>query len=173
VASDMLVGCAVRVRDARPEDNDQIAAIWNHEVLWTDATTDTEPRDAGEQREWLERHTAACPALVAVTGDEVLAYGSLSPYRPKPAFARTLENSIYVKRGHRGAGLGTLILRELIQRARAHGCHSMLARVTSGNLASIRLHERHGFSVTGVEREVAFKLGRWHDVTVLRLPLGG
>ena len=47
----------------------------------------------------------------------------------------------------------------------------MLARITSGNLASIRLHERHGFSVAGVEREVAFKLGRWHDVTVLQLPL--
>lgn len=172
VASDTLVGRAVRVRDARPEDNDQIAAIWNHEVLWTDATTDIEPRDTRAQREWLERHTGAYPALVAAAGGEVLAYGSLSPYRPKPAFARTVEDSVYVKRGHRGAGLGTLVLAELVRRARGLGCHSMLARITSGNPASIRLHERHGFSVAGVEREVAFKLGRWHDVMVLQLPLG-
>jgi len=47
----------------------------------------------------------------------------------------------------------------------------MLARITSGNAASLRLHQKHGFSVVGVEREVAFKLGRWHDVTVLQHPL--
>src|SRR6184192_3748167 len=149
----MLVGRAVRVRSAVVADGDQLAAIWNHEVLWTDATTDTEPRDGRAQREWLERHRGDASAVVAAVGDEVLAYGSLSPYRPKPAFARTLEDSVYVKRGHRGAELGG---------------HSMLARITSGNAASLRLHQRHGFSVVGVEREVAFKLGRWHDVTVLQ-----
>ena len=171
MSSDMLVGRAVRVRSALAADGDQIAAIWNHEVLWTDATTDTEPRDGRAQRAWLERHRGDASAVVAVVGDEVLAYGSLSPYRPKPAFARTLEDSVYVKRGHRGAGLGTLILRELIGRARELGGHSMLARITSGNAASLRLHQRHGFSVVGVEREVAVKLGRWHDVTVLQRPL--
>ena len=159
------------VREARPEDNDQIAAIWNHEVLWTDATTDTEPRDAEAQRDWLARHTGDYPAVVAVAGDEVLAYGSLSSYRPKPAFARTVEDSVYVARGHRGAGLGSLVLGTLIERARDLGCHSMLARITSGNGASVCLHEKHGF--VGVEHEVAFKLGRWLDVTVMQLPLGG
>jgi phosphinothricin acetyltransferase len=83
-----------------------------------------------------------------------------------------VEDSVYVARGHRNAGLGRLVLGELIARARAHGHHSMLARVTAKNAASIRLHERLGFSVVGIEREVAFKLGRWHDVTVLQLPLG-
>ncbi len=162
----------VFVRDAVPADGDRIAAIWNHEVLWTEATTDTEPRDARAQGAWLARHTGAYPAVVAVAGDAVLAYGSLSPYRPKPAFARTVEDSVYVERGRRGAGLGTLILGELVRRARELGHRSMLARITSGNDASLRLHRRHGFSVVGVEREVAFKLGRWLDVTVMQLPLG-
>lgn len=168
MSSDMLVGRAVHIRDAAAGDGDQIAAIWNHEVLWTDATTDTEPRDPRAQRAWLERHRGVHPAVVAVVDDEVLAYGSLSPYRPKPAFARTAEDSVYVKRGHRGAGLGTLILRDLIRRALELGAHSLLARITSGNAASLRLHRRHGFSVVGVEHEVAFKLGRWHDVTVMQ-----
>jgi L-amino acid N-acyltransferase YncA len=162
---------AMPVRDARPEDDAQIAAIWNHEVLWTDATTDTEPRDAAAQRAWRERHHDAYPAIVLAAGDEILAYGSLSPYRPKPAFARTVEDSVYVKQDHRGAGLGGRILGALVDRARALGCRSILARVTSGNAASIRLHARHGFRVVGVEREVAFKLGRWHDVTVLQRAL--
>jgi len=161
----------VVVRDAVEADADQIAAIWNHEVLWTDATTDTEPRDGRAQRERLARRTAAAPVIVAVAGKEVLAYGALGPYRPKPAFAWTVEDSVYVKRGYHGAGLGTLILGELIERARGARCHSVLARITSRNAASLRLHERHGFARVGVEREAAFKLGRWHDVMVMQLLL--
>jgi len=67
---------------------------------------------------------------------------------------------------------GSLILGALIERAREAGCHSMLARITSRNVASVRLHERHGFRVTGVEYQVAFKLGRWHDVTVMQVVVG-
>ena len=109
--SDLLVGRAVTVRDAAEADLDAITAIWNHEVLWTDATTDTEPRNARTQREWFERHPASYPIVVAARGDQVLAFGALSPYRPKPAFAWTVEDSVYVERSHRGAGLGSLILR--------------------------------------------------------------
>jgi len=171
VPPDTLV--AVTVRDATEADLPQITAIWNHEVLWTDATTDTEPRDPGAQREWFARHPAGYPIVVAVTAAEVLAFGALAPYRPKPAFARTVEDSVYVKRGHRGAGLGDLILAELIRRARAHGHHSMLARITSANTASLRLHARHGFVVVGVEWEVAWKHDRWLDVTIVQLRLPG
>src|SRR5438046_4560408 len=135
--SDLLVGRALTVRDAAEADLAQITAIWNHEVLWTDATTDTEPRNARAEREWFERHPALYPIVVAATGGAVLAFGSLSPYRPKPAFARTVEDSVSVERRHRREGLGALILSELIRRARAHGHRSVLARITSGNRASI------------------------------------
>jgi len=171
VPPDTLVERAVTVRDAAEADLDQITAIWNHEVLWSNATTDTEPRNARTQREWFERHPASYPIVVAATGDQVLAFGALSPYRPKPAFAWTVEDSVYVERGHRGAGLGSLILGELIRRARAHGHRSVLARITSGNAASIGLHARHAFSVVGVERRVALKRDRWLDVTVMQLLL--
>jgi L-amino acid N-acyltransferase len=101
-----------------------------------------------------------------------MAYGSLSPYQTKRAFARTVEDSVYVRRGQRGAGLGGLILAELIQRAGGLGHHSLLARITAKNVASRRLHERHGFRLVGVERESAFKLGRWHDVAIMQRRLG-
>jgi phosphinothricin acetyltransferase len=165
------------IRAAREADLDQIAEIWNHEVLCTDATTDTEPRDPAAQREWFARHTERYPVVVAAlaTGapgrDDVVAYGSLSPYRPKPAFAGTVEDSVYVARNHRGAGLGGLILAELIRRAQALEHHSIMARITARNTASLRLHAHHGFQPVGVERESAFKLGRWHDVTILQLRL--
>ncbi len=160
----------VSLRAARDADLAQIAAIWNHEVLGTDATTDTEPRTSSAQREWLARHTECYPVVVAVAPDHatVLAYGSLSPYLAKPAFARTVEDSVYVERSHRGAGLGGLILAELIRRARELEHHSILARITARNSASLRLHARHGFEVVGTERESAYKLGRWHDVTIMQ-----
>jgi phosphinothricin acetyltransferase len=168
----VVIGRDVQIRTARPSDGAQIAAIWNHEVLSTTATTDTEPRDAAGQREWLARHTTDYPVVVAVDADDVLAYGALAPYKPKPAFARTVENSVYVKDGQRGRGLGTRILAELIALARARGHHSMLARITTENVASRRLHARLGFRLVGIERETAFKLGRWHDVAIMQRSLG-
>ena len=134
----------VEIRAAREADLAQIAAIWNHEVLCTDATTDTEPRDEVAQREWLARHTEPYPVIVAVSAADgavsaadVVAYGALSPYQPRPAFARTVEDSVYVERGRRGAGLGSLILSELIRRAGGLGHHSILARITAKNVASL------------------------------------
>ncbi len=163
------------VRAARVDDLARIAVIWNHEVLCTDATTDTEPRDPAAQREWFARHTERYPVVVATLASEkaerddvVVAYGSLSPYQSKPAFARTVEDSVYVERGRRGLGLGGLILAELIRRARVLEHHSIMARITAKNTASLRLHARHGFQPIGVERESAFKLGRWHDVTIMQ-----
>ena len=166
----------VALRAAREADLARIAAIWNREVLCSDSTTDTEPRDPAAQREWFARHGERYPVVVVTVasdgperdGDVVVAYGSLSPYRSKPAFARTVEDSVYVAGEHRGAGLGGLILAELIRRARALEHHSIVARITARNVASLRLHARHGFQPVGVERESAFKLGRWHDVAIMQ-----
>src|SRR5207247_1222474 len=104
-------------------------------------------------------------ALVAL-GRRLL--GALAPYRPKPSYARTVEDSVYVKDGWRGKGLGGLLLDALVEGARQRGYRSMIARVTAENDASLRLHERHGFVRVGHEREVAFKLGRWLDVLTLQ-----
>ena len=162
---------AVGVRLARAADNPQIAAIWNHEALATAATTDTEPRSPAAQRAWLRAHGDAYPVVVAVEADEVLAFGAVTPYRPKPSYRHTAEDSVYVKDGYRGKHLGTLVLTRLIELARAQGHHSMIARITSENEPSLRLHERHGFVQTGRERESAHKLSRWLDVITMQLLL--
>ena len=156
------------IRPAREADNAQIAAIWNLEAIATAATTDTEPRSADAQRGWLAAHTADYPALVAEVDDDVVAFGGLAPYRAKPSYARTVEDSVYVKGGWRGKGLGGLILDALLAHAQRHGHRSMIARVTAENEASLRLHEHQGFVRVGHEREVAFKLGRWLDVLTLQ-----
>ena len=159
------------IRSARAEDNARIADIWNLEALATVATTDTEPRTPAAQAAWLAAHTDDYPAVVAVEGAEVVAFGSLAPYRPKPSYRWTVEDSVYVSDGYRGKGVGYEILAELLARARERGHRCVIARVTSENTASLRLHRRHGFQRAGYERQVAFKLGRWLDVVTLQVLL--
>ena len=156
------------IRPATPADDGAIAAIWNREVLQTAATSDTEPRGPEAQRAWRAAHGPRHPVIVAVEGGEVVAFGALSPYRTKPAYARTAENSVYVKDGWRGKGLGGLVLDRLLALAREHGHHSVIARITSVNEASLALHERRGFVRVGHERQVAFKHGNWLDVVTLQ-----
>jgi L-amino acid N-acyltransferase len=171
---------AVRLRRACLGDAAEIAAIWNREVLGSDTTTDTEPRRPEEQQAWLAGHTEDHPVIVAVSfdtraarGSVIVGYGALSPYRDKPAFRRTVENSVYVKAGRRGEGLGSLILGRLVELACERGHHTIIARITATNAGSRRLHERHGFELVGVERETAFKLGRWLDVAIMQRRLDG
>jgi phosphinothricin acetyltransferase len=156
------------IRLADEADDAAIAAIWNVEAVGTIATTDTEPRDAAAQRAWRLAHSADYPVLVAVEAREVVAFGSLAPYRPKESYRHTVEDSVYVKAEWRGKGLGALVLEDLVRRARERGHHSVVARVTSENTASLRLHQRHRFTRVGCESQAAFKLGRWLDVVTLQ-----
>ena len=156
------------IRTAVTADNNAIAAIWNHEVLHTLATSDTEPRTLATQRAWLAAHGTRHPVIVAADDDEVIAFGALSPYRAKPAYAWTVENSIYVKDGWRGKGLGGLLLDRLLALAREAGHRSVIARITASNEASLALHERRGFVRVGRESQVALKHGMWLDVVTLQ-----
>ena len=165
-----VVATALAVRAARAADAEQIAAIWNHEARETFATTDTEPRDAAAQRAWLAAHSSAYPVLVAATENDgqsqIAGYAALTAYRPKPAFARTVEDSVYVDRAWRARGVGRLLLSALLERATGLGHRSVIARITAENVASRRLHEGLGFRLVGVEEEIAVKFGRWLDVAV-------
>lgn len=156
------------IRPATPFDSAVIAAIWNREVRETTATTDTEERSVDAQRAWLAAHGPDHPVVVAVEGDDVVAFGALSPYRAKPSYAHTVENSVYVKDGWRGKGLGGLVLDRLLELARERGHRSVIARVTSVNEPSLALHERRGFVRVGHERQVACKHGMWLDVVTLQ-----
>ena len=116
------------------------------------------------------RALGAHPAVVAVdeaTG-EVVGFGSLSPFKDRPAYSTTVEDSVYVQRDRRGQGIGRLLLDELLRLAADHGFHSVMARIVGGPRASIALHEACGFALVGTEREVGRKFGRWLDVVEMQ-----
>ena len=158
----------MHVRLARSADAEPIRTIYNAEVTGSTATFDLVPRTGDEQILWLRDHRGPYPAVVAVDEDLVLGFGSLSVFRDRPAYATTVEDSVYVDRSHRGRGVGRLLLDELITLATRHGFHCIVARIGGDNTASIGLHEACGFRTGGIEREVGRKFNRWQDVVVLQ-----
>jgi phosphinothricin acetyltransferase len=149
-------------------DAGAIRAIYNHYVTESTALFDLVPRTLEEQVQWIDDHSGGHPAVVAEVGEAVIGFGSLSRFRSRPAYATTVEDSVYLLPDHHGRGVGRRLLDELVHRAEAHGFHAVIARITGGNEASIRLHARCGFEVVGTEREVGRKFGRWLDVVEMQ-----
>lgn len=160
------MGSTVRLAERR--DAEAMRAIYNVEVTESTATFDLVPRTLDEQVDWIAGHSGAHPAIVATDEGEVVGFGSLSPFKDRPAYATTVEDSVYVRRDRRGQGLGRLLLDELLRLAREHGFHSVMARIVGGHEASIALHRACGFELVGTEREVGRKFGRWLDVVEMQ-----
>jgi len=161
----------MRIRLATIDDAAAIREIYNREVETSTVTFDLVPRSLRQQRDWISARSGAFAVVVAETEAEgqpaVTAFGSLSPYRDRPAYTTSVEDSVYVHRDHQGRGVGKLVLGELLRVATAHGFHAVFARIVGGHQASIGLHRALGFEIVGTEREVGRKFGQWLDVVVM------
>src|SRR5690348_14125285 len=112
----------MQVRLATIDDAEATRAIYNLEVTESTVTFDLVPRTVEEQRAWLSARSGAHAVLVAEDDDrDVIGFASLSPYRDRPAYSTTVENSVYVRRDQQGNGVGKLLLTELVAVARSHG----------------------------------------------------
>jgi phosphinothricin acetyltransferase len=157
----------MEVRVARLEDAEAMRTIYNVEVETSTVTFDLVPRTAADQRAWLAARSGAHTALVAVDSGAVIGFGSLSPYRDRPAYSTSVEDSVYVHHDHQGRGVGRVLLTALVETAQASGFHAVFARIVGGHDASIGLHQALGFEIVGTEREVGRKFGRWLDVVIM------
>lgn len=159
----------MKVRLAEVDDAEAIRSIYNLEVATSTVTFDLVERDLSEQKAWLAARTGAHTTLVAVdnTG-EIVGFAALSPYRDRPAYRTTVEDSVYIHRSHHRQGVGSLLLGELVASASASGFHAIMARIVGGHDASIALHASQGFEIVGTEREVGRKFNRWLDVVVMQ-----
>jgi L-amino acid N-acyltransferase len=152
------------VRPATAADLPAIDAIYNHYVATSTCTFQTIPGTPAERLAWFQAHDAAHPVTVAADGEEIVGWGSLSIYNPRQAYGRTVEDSIYVRHDRHRLGAGRALLADLLDRARAHGHHTVIAGISEGQAGSIALHESFGFVEKGRLAELGYKLGRWVDV---------
>ena len=156
------------IRPAGEGDLAEILAIYNDAVVNTTAIWNDDVVDLDNRRAWFVARTAqGYPVLVAEEAGRVLGYGSYGDFRPFQGYRFTVENSVYVAAEARGKGAGAALLEGLVDHASAAGKHVMIAAITAGNEASVRLHARAGFVETGRLGEVGFKFGRFLDLVLM------
>lgn len=161
----------ISIRTATVADLDGINAIYNHYVPISTTTYDVEPMSLDERRQWFEGRDAIHPVTVAERAGEMVGWGSLNVFRAKPAYRPTVENSVYVHPDHQRTGVGSAVLADLIERARALGLHSIVAGIDGEQTASAELHKKFGFVEVARFGEVGYKFGRWLDAIFMQLML--
>lgn len=166
----------VQVRPGAEADLEALTDIYNHYVRETAITFDTAVFLPEERRPWLLSHPEDGPhrLLVAQERDSgmILGYVTSSPFRVKPAYATSVEVSVYCAPGAAGRGVGTLLYKALFEALEGEDLHRAYAGIAQPNEASGRLHERFGFRHVGTYREVGRKFGRYWDVAWYERPLG-
>ena len=158
----------MEIRNAAEADLPAILAIYNDAVVTTTAIWNDDVVDLANRSAWLAaRRAGGFPVLVATEDGAVLGYGSYGDFRPFQGYRFTVENSVYVASAARGRGAGAVLLAALVAHAAEAGKHVMVAAITAGNEASMRLHARQGFVETGRLGEVGFKFGRFLDLVLM------
>lgn len=161
------------IRPATKADLVPINDIYNHYVLHSTCTYQETPETIESRREWFGHHDEKHPVIVAEAAEQVVGWGSLSAYHPRSAYRRTVENSVYVHHQRHRHGIGSVLLHELIVRARSLGYHTMIAGIDAEQTGSVALHTRFKFKQVGRLEQVGHKFGRWLDVIYMQLLLNG
>lgn len=162
------------IRSATEADLPAITGIYEHAVRYGTATFELIPPDLGEMtRRYRALMEGGFPYLVADLDGAVTGYAYAGPYRPRPAYRFTVENSIYLKPAIHRRGIGLKMLQRLLTECTARGYRQMVAVIgDSANVGSIGVHTKCGFQMIGTHPNVGLKFGRWLDTVMMQLALG-
>ena len=156
------------IRPATVDDLATINDIYNHFVLYSTCTYQTEPETMENRRAWFAAHGPRHPIIVLEDSGGVVGWGSLSPFHRRAAYAQTVENSVYVHHAQHRKGMGRAILARLIELAKEAGHHTIIAGIDAEQAPSVALHRSMGFEQVAFLKEVGFKFGRWLHVIYMQ-----
>jgi phosphinothricin acetyltransferase len=164
----------VSIRPVRPVDIVAITRIYAHAVQHGTASFELDPPDINEMTRRVDALIAGdFPYLVAEASGEILGYAYAGPYRARPAYRFTVEDSVYIAPEAQRRGLGRLLLKRLIVESETRDYRQMIAVIgDSAQHASIALHKTLGFRMIGTFEAVGWKFGRWLDSVLMQRPLG-
>lgn len=161
--------------DATSDDMAAVLQIYTHHVLYGAASFEEIPPTLEEMQQRLSKvQEAGLPWLLAKQAHLVVGYCYATPYRPRPAYRFTVEDSVYIAEGQQGKGIGKALLSELIARCERGPWRQMLATVGNAkdNHGSLALHQKLGFTSVGTLKAVGFKFGEWRDTHIMQRMLG-
>ncbi len=165
---------AAQVREAAEDDLAAIQRIYAHHVVHGLGTFEERPPDLAETRRRRQAVRAqGLPYLAAELEGEVVGFAYATPYRDRPAYRHTLEDSVYVAPAAQAQGVGRALLARLVELCAGLGFRQMVAIIgDSANAPSIALHVGLGFRRAGALESVGYKHGRWLDTVILQRALG-
>ena len=160
-------------RTATPDDLDAIAEIYAHYVATSVATFEVDPPDRAEWGRRLDAIiTAGLPFLVTERDRKLAGYAYCAPWKPRPAYRATVEDSVYVAPWALGQGCGTELMAALLDDCHSAGVREVIAVIAdTGDPASVELHHRFGFADAGRLTRVGYKHERWLDTLLLQCTL--
>ncbi|MEQ9466764.1 MAG: arsinothricin resistance N-acetyltransferase ArsN1 [Ekhidna sp.] len=154
------------IRPATTEDAKAIATIYNHYILHSHATFETEPIDVPEMLSRIRKvqNEFALPWLVKEESGVVVGYAYATQWKPRKAYENTVEISVYLDKDCAGKGYGKHLYQELIRQLQGEGYHAVIGGISLPNESSVKLHESLGFQKVAHFKETGFKFDRWIDV---------
>lgn len=162
----------IKIREAAESDLGDILTIYNDAILNTTSVYNYKPHTLAMRREWLQqKQQEGLPVWVAELDNQVIGFSTYGPFRPWAAYKYTVEISVYIHPEHQGRGVARLLYPVLLESARQQQVHAVVAGIDATNEASIRLHQRFGFTEAGRFREVGYKFGQWLDLVFMQLLL--
>ena len=162
------------IRSAEPRDIAEITRIYAHAVEHGTASFELEPPNQAEMtRRYNALRDGRFPYIVAEIDGVLAGYAYAGPYRARPAYRFTVEDSIYIDPAMQRRGVGRALLTRLLAEAEAEGFRQMIAVIGDSNQApSIELHNALGFRMVGTFEAVGYKFGRWLDSVLMQKALG-
>src|SRR5260370_38966100 len=172
--SNITLQIPLEIRPTVATDLPVITKIYEQAVLYGTATFELIPPDLAEMtRRFGVMMDGGFPYFVAALEGRVIGYAYAGPYRPRPAYRFTVENSVYLQPSIHRRGIGLQLLQRLIAECEARGHRQMIAVIgDSANAGSIGVHARCGFSMIGTHPNVGLKFGRWLDTVMMQRALG-
>jgi phosphinothricin acetyltransferase len=153
-------------------EGSQILEILNEAILNSTALYDYKPRTIESMVQWFKnKELGAYPVIGAFENEKLMGFASYGAFRNWPAYKYTVEHSVYVHKEHRGKGLSVLLMQALIEAAREQQYHVMVGAIDASNQISISLHQKLGFTSSGIIHQAGFKFGRWLDLAFYQLIL--
>lgn len=163
---------SITIRLATVEDMSSVLEIVNYEILNTTAIWDYDVRTLEQQIGILkEKQEKDFPFIIAKKDNKIVGFGTYGTFRFKVGYRFTVEHSVYVHKDYHGNGIGSLLLKELIELAKIQKLHTMIGVIDSENKGSIVFHEKLGFTKSGHIKETGFKFNRWLDSIFMQLLL--
>ncbi|MDR1211623.1 MAG: GNAT family N-acetyltransferase [Spirochaetaceae bacterium] len=152
------------IRGVKSEDAGAIVFIYNYYIKNSPATFEEIPLSARDMAARIRAVGENYPWIVWEENGEILGYAYMHRYHERAAYRYTAEDSVYVRAGCEGRGIGRALLEHLIGVARKMEIRVLLSIITVPNAASVGLHEKFGFTKVGQFPEVGYKFDQWLDV---------